>query len=101
MTQRPYSGLGVLMIRVSRSHSDTQHSVGLVCTNDQPVAPTSAWQNPTLTRDRPSCPGGIPTHIPNKRAAAGTPQTARSLGPVHENINAVTLTEISESFQCN
>jgi len=34
-------GQGLLMIKYSRSHSDTPHSVGLVWTRDQPDAETS------------------------------------------------------------
>jgi hypothetical protein len=33
--------LGLLIVEVSRSHSDTLHSVGLLWTSDQPVAGTS------------------------------------------------------------
>jgi hypothetical protein len=35
------SGHGILMLEVSRPHSDTQNSVSLVWTSDQPVAETS------------------------------------------------------------
>jgi hypothetical protein len=48
--------LGLLTVEVSRTHSDTPHSVGLLWTNDQPVAETSTWQHTTLTRDRHPCP---------------------------------------------
>jgi hypothetical protein len=37
----PFAGLGRLIIEPSRLHSDTPHSVGLLCTSDQPVAQTS------------------------------------------------------------
>jgi len=33
-------GLGFLNIEVSRSHTDTSHSAGLIWTSDQPVADT-------------------------------------------------------------
>jgi hypothetical protein len=39
-----------------RSHSDTLHSVWLVCTGDQPVPETSIWQHTTLTRESHPCP---------------------------------------------
>jgi hypothetical protein len=35
--QQPLVGQGVLIIEVSRSHLDTPHSVGLLCTSDQPL----------------------------------------------------------------
>jgi hypothetical protein len=36
------SSLGRLIVEVSRSHTDTPHSVGLYWTSDQPVAETFA-----------------------------------------------------------
>jgi len=44
-------GQGLLIVEVSRSHSNTPHSVGLPCTSHQPVAETSSWRHTTLTRD--------------------------------------------------
>ena len=41
MVQQPLVGQGLLIIEASRSHSDTSHSVGLLCTRNQPVADTS------------------------------------------------------------
>ena len=40
MVQQPVVGQG-LIIKASRSHCDTPHSVGLLWTSDQPVAETS------------------------------------------------------------
>jgi len=37
-------GLGFLLVKVSRSHSETPHSVGLHWASDRPVAETSTWQ---------------------------------------------------------
>jgi len=45
-----------VIIEVSRSHSDTPHSVGLLWTRDQPVAETSTWPHTTLTTDIRPCP---------------------------------------------
>jgi len=53
----PHVGLGLLIVEISRSHSDTPKSVGLLWTSDQPVAETSTWQHSTLTRDRHPWPG--------------------------------------------
>jgi len=44
--------LGPLIVEVSRSHSDTSHSVRLLWMSDQPVTETSSWQHTTLTRER-------------------------------------------------
>ena len=55
---------------VSRSHSHTPHSVGLLWKSDRPVADTSTWQHKTLTKDRYPCPGEIRNRHRRKRAAA-------------------------------
>jgi len=48
--------LDLLLAEVSRSHSDTPHSVELLRTSVRPVAETSTWQHTALTRDRhPRC----------------------------------------------
>jgi len=41
MAQKPPVGQGLLIIQASRSHSDTPHLVGLVCTSDQLDTETS------------------------------------------------------------
>ena len=53
--RQPLVGHG-LLIKGSRSYSDTPHSVGLLWTSDQTVAETSTWQHTTLTTDRYPCP---------------------------------------------
>jgi len=55
LTQQPYSGLGRLIVEVSRSHADTPHSVGLLWTRDRPIAETYTWQRTIFTRDRCPC----------------------------------------------
>jgi hypothetical protein len=47
--------LGLLIVEVSRPHSNIAHSVGLLRASDRPVAETSTWQHTTLTRDRHPC----------------------------------------------
>jgi len=68
MARQPPAGQGLLTVKASRSHSDTPHSVGLLCPSDQPYAETSTWQDTTL-RDINSH-SGIRTRNPSKRAAA-------------------------------
>jgi hypothetical protein len=58
IAQQPLVDLGFLIIEVSRSHSDTPHSVGLLCTSDQPEAGTSTLQHTSLRRGS-HAPGGI------------------------------------------
>jgi len=48
-------GQGLLIVEISRSHSDTPHSVGLIWTSDRSVAVTSTWQHTTSTSDRHPC----------------------------------------------
>jgi hypothetical protein len=38
-------GLGLLIVGVSGSHSDTSHAVGLLWTSDRPFAETPTWQH--------------------------------------------------------
>jgi hypothetical protein len=72
MAQQPLVGQGLLIIKASRSHSDTPHSVGLPWTSNQPIAETSTWQHTTLTTDRHPCPpAGFEPTIP----ASERPQT--------------------------
>jgi len=56
MELRPNTGHGLLILEVSRSHSDTPQSAGLLWLSDQLVTVTSNWQNTTLTRDKCPCP---------------------------------------------
>jgi len=53
---QPPVGHGLLIVQASPSHSDTQQSVRILWTSDQPVAETSTSQHTTLTADRPPCP---------------------------------------------
>jgi hypothetical protein len=81
MARQPLGGLGLLIIEVSRSHSDTPQSVGLLWTSDQPDAETSTLQHTTLTTDRHPCP--LRDSNPQSQQASGCrpkPQTARPLG---------------------
>jgi hypothetical protein len=64
----PPVGQGLLIMEDSWSHSDTSHSVGLLCTSDQPDAETTTWQHTTLTKQRHPCPppppAGLESTIP-------------------------------------
>jgi hypothetical protein len=68
MTQHPPVGHDLLIFDVS--NSDTLHSVGLLWTNDRPIALISTWQQTPLSRQTHQYPGGIRTCNPSKRAAA-------------------------------
>jgi len=65
----PLVCLGLLLVEVARSLSDPPHLVGLLLTNEQPVAKNSTWQHTTLTRQI-FAPGEIWTLYPSKRTAA-------------------------------
>jgi len=56
MANQPLVGQDLLIAEVSRSHSDTPQSVGLLWTSDQTGTETSIWQHTTITRDRHPCP---------------------------------------------
>ena len=49
MARQPHWGLGFLIVEVSRSHSDTPHSVGLFWTSNRPVAEPSDNTNSQQT----------------------------------------------------
>ena len=69
MAQHPLVDQDLLIIEVSRSHSDKPHWVGLFWKSDQPDAETS---NNTPHSQQPDIhnPCGIRTRNPSKRAAA-------------------------------
>jgi len=55
----------ILIAEISRSHSDTPHSVGPLWTSDRSVTETSTWQHTTLTTERHPCPpAGFEPTIP-------------------------------------
>jgi hypothetical protein len=60
---------GLLILEVSRSHSDTSQSVELLWSSDQPGAETSTWQTLNI-QNRYHASGGIRTRNPSKQAAA-------------------------------
>jgi hypothetical protein len=70
-----------LIVEVSRSHSNTAHSLGLLWTRDRSVAETSTWQHTTFTRDKHPCPrrdsNQQSQHVSGRRTM---PQTARPPG---------------------
>jgi len=67
MARQPLLGQRRLPVEASRSHSDTQHCVGLLWTSDRFVAETSTWKHNTHRRH--SCSFGIRTHNSNNPAA--------------------------------
>jgi hypothetical protein len=44
------------IIEAIQSHSETQHTLWIPWTSDQPDAETSTWQHTTLTEDKHPCP---------------------------------------------
>jgi hypothetical protein len=62
------SGQSFLIVKVSRLHSGTPQSVGLLRASDRTVAETSTWLHTTFARDNHDL-GGIRTRNPSKRAA--------------------------------
>jgi hypothetical protein len=67
----PPVGQGLPIIKASRSHSDTSHSVELLWTRDQPNTETSTWQHTTLTSDNTATsPPGFQPAIPAREWSA-------------------------------
>ena len=64
LAQQPPVGQGPLIVEDSRSHSDTQQSVGLLWTSDQPDALTSTWQHTTHKRQTSMSLAGLEPTIP-------------------------------------
>jgi len=71
MAQQTQVGQGLLIVKVSRSHSDTQHKIELLWTSDQPDAKTSTWQHITLARQTSMSPVAFEHEVP----ASERPQT--------------------------
>ena len=65
MMQQPLADQALLIIQVSRSHSDTPHSVGLSWTSDQSDTETSTSQQTDINAF-----GGVGTHYHSKRVTA-------------------------------
>ena len=61
--------LGLLNFEVPQSHSDTQHSVGLLWTSDRSVEEVSPDNTHHSQETNIHAPGGIQTRYPSKRAA--------------------------------
>jgi len=70
----PPLSLGLLTVEVSKSHSDTQKSVGILRMTDRPVAQTSNRQHTRLRRDRNPCrsPGFLPAIPASERPRTHT-----------------------------
>ena len=67
----PAVGQGLLIHEVSRSHSTTHQSVGLVWTSDDLVAETSTYQHTQNSQQTDvHVPGGIRTHNLSRQLAA-------------------------------
>jgi hypothetical protein len=69
MAQQPPVGQGLLIMKASRSYSDTLHSVGPLWTGTQPDAVTSICQQHSQETGIRTL-GGIRTHIPNNLTTA-------------------------------
>jgi len=80
MAQQPLVGQDFLIIRVSESHSDAPHLVGLLWMSYQPVIETSTWQHMTLIRDRHPCPQLDSLQPQEWSGHSPTLQTAQLLG---------------------
>jgi hypothetical protein len=94
--------LGLLIVQVSRSHSDATRSVELLWMDDRPVADTSTCQHIPLTRNRHPSPQRDSIRNTSKQATAEPRLTLRGhcgrlIGPLasdtHEYDAAMIMTE--------
>jgi hypothetical protein len=69
MAHHPLVGQGLLIIDASPSHSDTPHSVRLLCTSDR-LSQRLIPDNTQHSQQKSMHPGRIRTRNPSKRAAA-------------------------------
>jgi hypothetical protein len=86
-------GQGFIVIEISRSHSDTPHSIGQLWTGDQHDAETSLPDN-TLTTDRRPCPPAESEHV---IAASERPQN-HAFESAATGIYWIVLSLISDSY---
>jgi len=70
ITQQPLMGQDILFVKVSRSYSDTPHSVGLLWVSDQPCARNSTCLQQHSQETGNHYTSGIRTRNPSKRTAA-------------------------------
>ena len=84
---------GLLIYEISKTNSDTPHSVGLLRRGDRYVAETSTWQGATLTRDKYSC-SWLDSHPhPRKRAVAASRLRSRNQSDGYWVSIALCITE--------
>jgi len=98
IAQQSLLGQGLLIIEVSRSHSDTQHSLGLLWTRDQPEAETP---HTILTADRHPWPRQ--DSDPQSRQANDrkhpNPPNATGIGIPHSKQAASLLQRVGSLFR--
>ena len=71
LAQEPLVDQGRLIVEVSRTYSDTPHSVGLLWTRDRPTAKELSLHNTGHSQETDiHASGGIRTRNPSKQAAA-------------------------------
>ena len=93
MAQVPLAGQGLLIIKASRSHSDTPHTVGRLWTSNQPDAETSLPDTTQHSKERDiHAPGGIRTRNTSKPATTGVVAYRDDRNPV--NIPAYIRTSV-------
>jgi len=72
MVRQPILGQGLLIVEITKSHSDTPNSAGLLRTSDQPDAETSAWKKHNIHKRQTS---KFPVWFEPATPASERPQT--------------------------
>jgi len=94
MVLRPRVGKDFLIIDASRLHSDTSHSVGLLCTSEQPEVGTLSTNTQQWQETGMQALGGIRTRNPKKRETADHVLYRANTGVGH-------LVSYSSSYICH
>jgi hypothetical protein len=95
MARQSLVGLGHFTVEVSRSHSDTLQSVGLLLMNDRPVVEISIWQNTTPSWDRHPRPWQ--NSNPESQQANGrrpTPLDRPAIGIGNHSLDNILLSKV-------
>jgi len=98
--QQSNSILGLLIVEVSRAHTDTPHSGRLLWTSDQPVAESVTYATHNEHKRRTSMPSAgfeptIPAIALQTYALAWIPTNGAELSPVESSAVQSTLTDWS------
>ena len=98
---RSLMGLGLLIVELSWSHSDTPHSVGFLRASDRPVVETCFDNTQHLQERDIHAAGGIRTCNPSKGTAANPRHRPRGHWDQQIDVAWSSLSSASSWFRCS